>query len=83
MNVIKNIADFTGRWFALLVLGGAVLGLLLPAATAHLAPYSPLLLAIIMFGMGLTMRPADFAIVVRHPRAVLLGVLAQYTVMPA
>lgn len=82
MNVIKNIADFTGRWFALLVLGGAVLGLLLPAATAHVAPHTPLLLAVIMFGMGLTMRPADFAIVARHPRAVLLGILAQYTIMP-
>ncbi|SHK48728.1 bile acid:Na+ symporter, BASS family [Nocardiopsis flavescens] len=82
MNLIKNIADFTGRWFAVLVLGGAVLGLALPAATAHITPYISLLLAVIMFGMGLTMRPADFAIVARHPKAVLLGVLAQYTVMP-
>ncbi|WP_306369545.1 bile acid:sodium symporter family protein [Nocardiopsis sp. CC223A] len=82
MHIIKNIADFTGRWFALLVLGGAVLGLLLPAAAAPITPYIPLLLGVIMFGMGLTMRPADFAIVARHPRAVLFGVLAQYTVMP-
>jgi BASS family bile acid:Na+ symporter len=32
--------------------------------------------------MGLTMRPVDFAIVAKHPKAVILGVLAQYTVMP-
>ncbi|MDE3723286.1 bile acid:sodium symporter family protein [Nocardiopsis sp. N85] len=82
MTLIKNIADFAGRWFALLVLGGAVFGLLLPEQTAHIAPYTPLLLGVIMFGMGLTMRPSDFAIVARHPRAVLLGVLVQYTVMP-
>ncbi|CAL9600789.1 Pantothenate precursors transporter PanS [Nocardiopsis dassonvillei] len=82
MNTIKNIADFTGRWFALLVLGGAVLGLLLPGATAPLTPYIPLLLGVIMFGMGLTMSPADFTVVARHPWAALLGVLAQYTVMP-
>lgn len=82
MKTVKNIADFTGRWFALLVLGGAVLGLLLPAATTPVTPYIPQLLGVIMFGMGLALRPADFAVVARHPWAVLLGVLAQYTVMP-
>lgn len=82
MTVIKSIADVVGRWFALLVLAGGVIGLLAPAQTAAVAPHIPLLLGVIMFGMGLTMRPVDFAIVAKHPRAVILGVLAQYTVMP-
>jgi BASS family bile acid:Na+ symporter len=82
MTVIKSIADFVGRWFALLVLAGGVVGLLAPAQTAAVAPHIPLLLGVIMFGMGLTMRPVDFAIVAKHPKAVILGVLAQYTVMP-
>ncbi|RKS08022.1 BASS family bile acid:Na+ symporter [Nocardiopsis sp. Huas11] len=82
MTVIKNIADFVGRWFALLVLAGGVVGLLAPAQAAAVAPHIPLLLGIIMFGMGLTMRPVDFAIVAKHPKAVILGVIAQYTVMP-
>ena len=82
MTVIKNIADVVGRWFALLVLAGGVVGLLAPAQTAAVAPHIPLLLGLIMFGMGLTMRPVDFAIVAKHPKAVILGVLAQYTVMP-
>jgi BASS family bile acid:Na+ symporter len=82
MTVIKSIADFVGRWFALLVLAGGVVGLLAPAQSAAVAPHIPLLLGVIMFGMGLTMRPVDFAIVAKHPKAVILGVLAQYTVMP-
>ncbi|WP_304450657.1 bile acid:sodium symporter family protein [Nocardiopsis sp. YSL2] len=82
MTVIKSIADVVGRWFALLVLAGGVVGLLAPAQTAAVAPHIPLLLGVIMFGMGLTMRPVDFAIVAKHPKAVILGVLAQYTVMP-
>ena len=82
MTVIKNIADFVGRWFALLVLAGAVVGLVAPDQAALVAPHVSLLLGVIMFGMGLTMRPVDFAIVAKHPKAVLLGVLAQYTVMP-
>lgn len=82
MTVIKKVADFVGKWFAVLVLAGAVVGILIPGQAALITPHVSLLLGIIMFGMGLTMRPADFAIVAKHPKAVLLGVAAQYTVMP-
>ncbi|ASU59200.1 bile acid:sodium symporter family protein [Nocardiopsis dassonvillei] len=82
MSVLTRVADFVGRWFALLVLAGGIVGLAAPGQAALLAPYISLLLGVIMFGMGLTMRPVDFAIVARHPKAVILGVLAQYTVMP-
>ncbi|ADH68157.1 bile acid:sodium symporter family protein [Nocardiopsis dassonvillei] len=82
MSVLTRVADFVGRWFALLVLAGGIAGLAAPGQAALLAPYISLLLGVIMFGMGLTMRPVDFAIVARHPKAVVLGVLAQYTVMP-
>lgn len=39
-------------------------------------------LAVIMLGMGLTISPTSFAAVARSPRRVLLGVCAQYTLMP-
>ncbi|GAA3743236.1 BASS family bile acid:Na+ symporter [Spinactinospora alkalitolerans] len=81
-NVVTRIADFVGRWFAVLVLLGAVVGLLLPDGTATLAPYIPWFLGVIMFGMGLTLRVGDFAIVVKRPQAVLIGVLAQFLIMP-
>ncbi|MCY9784376.1 bile acid:sodium symporter family protein [Nocardiopsis sp. EMB25] len=82
MSVISRVADAVGRWFAPLVLLGGVLGLLVPDLASTLTPHIPLLLGVIMFGMGLTLRPVDFAVVARHPKAVALGVLAQYTVMP-
>ena len=40
------------------------------------------LLMIVMFGMGLTMKLSDFAIVFRRPRDVIIGCLAQFIVMP-
>ena len=40
------------------------------------------LLGIIMFGMGLTLNPKDFRIVFSRPKDVLIGCLAQFTVMP-
>lgn len=82
MSVITRVADFVGRWFALLVLAGGIVGLAAPEQASLVAPHISLLLGVIMFGMGLTMRPVDFAIVAKHPKAVVLGVLAQYTVMP-
>lgn len=82
MTLLKRVADFVGRWFALLVLAGAVVGLLTPDHTAPMAAHTALFLAVIMFGMGLTLRPVDFAVVVKNPKAVVLGILAQYTLMP-
>lgn len=40
-------------------------------------------LAMIMFGMGITLSIEDFRQVLRTPRAIFIGVAAQYTVMPA
>lgn len=40
------------------------------------------LLMIVMFGMGLTMKLGDFAVVFRQPRDVIVGCLAQFIVMP-
>ncbi|PRX43641.1 BASS family bile acid:Na+ symporter [Prauserella shujinwangii] len=82
-GALRRLAGFVGRWFAVLVLLGGAAGLLLPerAATA-VAGYIPQLLGVIMFGMGLTLRPADFRLVLSRPRAVLLGLAAQFLVMP-
>jgi BASS family bile acid:Na+ symporter len=41
------------------------------------------LLQIAMFGMGATLRVADFMRVLRMPRAVLIGTFLQYAIMPA
>lgn len=80
--VLQRASAFTGRWFAVLVLAAGGLGLLLPDTLAQAAPAVPWLLALIMLGMGMTLRPVDFAVVVRTPWALGVGVAAQYLVMP-
>ncbi len=42
----------------------------------------PWLLGAVMFGMGLTLRGRDFALVLSRPRDVGIGVVAQYLCMP-
>jgi BASS family bile acid:Na+ symporter len=82
MRTSRKIAELAGRWFAVLVLLAGVVGLLAPAQMAPLAAHIPVFLGIVMFGMGLTLRGSDFALVARRPWAVLIGVAAQFVIMP-
>ena len=53
-----------------------------PPLFAWAVSYTSLFLAVIMFGMGLTISAGDFRAVFSHPRALLVGCAAQFTVMP-
>ena len=66
-----------------LVLAAAVVALVIPDAFSGIRPtvINPLL-GIIMFGMGMALRFDDFHIVFSRPRDVIVGCLAQYTIMP-
>lgn len=68
--------------FPLLILAGGVAGMLWPSAFTGIAPWIAPLLGIIMFGMGLTLTPPDFAVIAKRPIPVVIGVVAQYVVMP-
>ncbi|MGV0448016.1 bile acid:sodium symporter family protein [Corynebacterium sanguinis] len=69
--------------FPLLVIAGGVLGYFAPAVIEPISGWTTWLLGIVMFGMGLTLRPVDFALVARRPLPVLIGVIAQFVIMPA
>ena len=80
---MKKISAFLGRYMAYIVLAVAALALFVPDSclwvqTSWINP----LLMLVMFGMGLTMKPADFKIVLTRPRDVLIGCLSQFTIMP-
>ena len=78
-RICKLISDYMG----VLVLLSAVTALVFPDALSHLKTslINPLL-GVIMFGMGLTLKLEDFRVVFSRPRDVLVGCLAQFTVMP-
>lgn len=61
----------------------AAAGFLLPDVFQAGAPLIVPLLVIIMFGMGLTLKTADFSRAVRHWPYVLLGMVLQFGLMPA
>jgi BASS family bile acid:Na+ symporter len=60
----------------------AAWGLLRPEVFTGLKPLVVPLLGLVMFGMGMTLRAADFRDVLRRPRLVGLGLVLQYGLMP-
>ena len=80
---MKKVCDFITRWMGALVLLVAVISLAIPATFVWLDTWviNPML-GVIMFGMGLTLSPHDFKVVLSRPKDILIGVLAQFTVMP-
>ncbi|MGO1165882.1 MAG: bile acid:sodium symporter family protein, partial [Janibacter sp.] len=68
--------------FPVLIIIGGLVGYFAADTVARAAPAVNPLLGVVMFTMGLTLRPVDFRLVVTRPLPVLLGVAAQYVVMP-
>lgn len=79
---MKNFSTFVSRNMALLAIIVAVIALTLPVSFKWVVPRISILLGVIMFGMGMTLKPEDFREIFRRPRDVLIGLLAQFTIMP-
>ncbi|MDO5639995.1 MAG: bile acid:sodium symporter family protein [Neisseria sp.] len=82
MDILIRLSRFFGNTFALWAALAAVTAFISPAAFMWVLPYIPWLLGIIMFGMGMTLSPVDFKILGQHPKAVIIGVVAQFVIMP-
>ena len=79
---LQNIGRFIVKNMVWLVVLVGAAGAVFPASLSWIAPQVPLLLGIVMFGMGMTIEFKDFRHLVHHPWDVGIGVLAQFTIMP-
>ena len=79
---LQNIGRFIVKNMVWLVVLVGAAGAVFPASLSWIAPQVPLLLGIVMFGMGMTIEFKDFRHLARHPWDVGIGVLAQFTIMP-
>jgi len=79
---VKNFSTFVSRNMSPLVIIVAAVALILPASFKWAVPHISILLGVVMFGMGMTLKPEDFREIFRRPRDVLIGLLAQFTIMP-
>ena len=82
MSAFLRFTQFIQKTFALWVVLFAAIALWMPELFVWLKPYITWMLGIIMLGMGMTMTVDDFKGVLHNPKAVLIGVVAQFVVMP-
>lgn len=83
MKILKQISSFFGKYMAIIVLIIAAISLFFPKTFSFIkTSYINYLLMIIMFGMGLTLRFEDFKIVFTRPKDIIIGTIAQFTIMP-
>lgn len=80
---MKKLCHYISDYMGMLVLATAMIALAFPNAFLLLRPtLINYLLGVVMFGMGLTLNLHDFRIVFSRPKDVIIGCLAQFTIMP-
>ena len=75
-------AAFAIAAFPVFILIGSAIAFVFPAPFLPLTQYITYFLMIIMFGMGLTLTIPDFKEIARRPVPVIIGVIAQFVIMP-
>lgn len=83
LRSIYNLSSFVAANITLIVLLVTGVALLLPESfmwigTASITP----MLGVVMFVMGLTLKPGDFKPVLMRPKDIVIGEFAQFIVMP-
>jgi BASS family bile acid:Na+ symporter len=84
---IRRYPDYANLTFTFLLLSGITLAMFWPQTLLSWGGY-PLknlivpLMQLIMFGVGTVMTPADFSEVAKNPKGVLIGLVAQFSIMP-
>ena len=80
---MKIIKDFFIKYMALIVLVIALVSLFSPQSALWISTsWINYLLMVVMFGMGLTLKPESFVLVFKRPKDILCGIFTQYTIMP-
>lgn len=82
MNKIGKASSFLTKYIGVIIIIFSVIAFFWRDGFSWATNYTSVFLGIAMFGMGLTITANDFRVVFSRPKEVILGCVAQYTVMP-
>ena len=82
MKQLITLNQLISKYLMILIIGFSCIAYIVPSYFSWAIAYTPFLLGIAMFGMGLTIKFEDLCSILRHPKDICIGVLAQYTIMP-
>jgi len=82
MELFRKFSNLYTKYMSLVVIAIAAIALFFPPTFKWAAKEVTNLLGIVMFGMGMTLKADDFKLVFQRPKDVLIGAIAQFTIMP-
>ena len=82
MKKIGEISSLLTKYIGIIIILFSILAFFWNDGFAWTTKYTSVFLGVAMFGMGLTIKMGDFQVVFAHPKEVVIGCIAQYTVMP-
>ena len=82
LKKIGTISSFASRYIGIIIIVFSCLAFFWRDGFAWMTNYTSVFLGVIMFGMGLTIRMEDFRAIFSRPKEVVIGAVAQYTIMP-
>ncbi|MGN1182530.1 MAG: bile acid:sodium symporter family protein [Faecalibacillus sp.] len=82
MRKLENIISYLTKYIGIVIILFSILAFIIPQAFAWSTNYTSIFLGAAMFGMGLTIKADDFKEVFIKPKEIILGCIAQFTIMP-
>lgn len=82
MEKISKISSLLSRYISVIIIICSVIAFFWRDGFIWTTNYTSLFLGAAMFGMGLTIRMDDFKVVFSRPKEIIVGCIAQYTIMP-
>lgn len=83
LNIVRAVSRFLSKYTSAVVIASAVVAFFLPILFGWVhGNVSSVILGVIMLSMGLTITPQDLRNLMKCPWHILLGAVAQYTIMP-
>lgn len=79
---MSSINKFMQKNMSLIVIIVTATALFFPVTFSWTVSKVTILLGIVMLGMGMTLKVEDFKFILQNPRNVLIGAIAQFTIMP-
>ena len=82
LNTIAKVSSLASRYIGIIIIAFSCVAFFWRDGFAWMTNYTSVFLGVAMFGMGLTIHMGDFKVVFTRPKEVILGFIAQYTLMP-
>jgi BASS family bile acid:Na+ symporter len=79
---VDKVLDLFNRLFVLWIIVAGISAFLFPDIFTAQRAYMDVFFAVTMFGIGMVLNPHDFINIFKDFKVVLIGVIAQFSIMP-